>query len=245
MKIICLGTGGFHDTETTRTACYMIPDAGIVFDGGTGFFRVSKLVKTPYLDIFLSHGHLDHTGGLHCILEIYEMTQCKDITIYAESHILQSIETMFEQPQFPVRPPFKTIAIKAGDKITTHSNCSITTFALDHKGSCLGFKLENEGHTFAYVTDTNSYPNSAYIDQFKGVDLLFHECYTDGSKAKECASYKHTDASNFSELCKVANVKKAVAIHHDPNGDRQIILEEIRRVFPNTETSFDNAEYEF
>lgn len=245
MKVKCLGTGGFHDTETTRTACYMIPEAGIVFDAGTGFFRVSKLVKTPYLEIFLSHGHADHTGGLHCILEIYEMTQCKDITVYAEEHVIKAIEIMFSHPLFPLRPQFSTKAIKPGDTIITKSNDKITTFALDHKGPCLGYKLEHNDHTFAYVTDTHSTKESTYINVFADVDLLFHECYTEGAKAAECASYKHTDSISFAEVCKLANVKKAVTIHHNPNGDRQALLEEILPIFPNTQTSSDNAEFEF
>ena len=42
MKILLLGTAGYHPSETRHTACVMLPEAGIVLDAGTGFFRVRE-----------------------------------------------------------------------------------------------------------------------------------------------------------------------------------------------------------
>ena len=68
MKLLLLGTGGYHPNQRRHTACLMLPEAGIVLDAGTGFFRVRQHVATPSLDILLTHAHLDHVVGLTYLL---------------------------------------------------------------------------------------------------------------------------------------------------------------------------------
>ena len=42
MKLLLLGTSGYHPSEQRQTACLMLPEVGIVLDAGTGFFRVRQ-----------------------------------------------------------------------------------------------------------------------------------------------------------------------------------------------------------
>ena len=62
MKIVLLGTGGYHPNERRHTACVMLPELGLIFDAGSSFFRVPARLRTRDLDIFLTHAHLDHCG---------------------------------------------------------------------------------------------------------------------------------------------------------------------------------------
>ena len=64
MKLVVLGSGGYYTNEDTHTACYMIPELGIIFDAGNGLFRAPKYVQTNAVNIFLSHAHLDHIEGI-------------------------------------------------------------------------------------------------------------------------------------------------------------------------------------
>ena len=50
MKLLRLGTAGYHPNERRQTACFMLPEEGIVLDAGTGFFRVRQHLATPTLD---------------------------------------------------------------------------------------------------------------------------------------------------------------------------------------------------
>ena len=36
MRLMFLGTGGYHPTESRHTACLFQPETGLVFDAGTG-----------------------------------------------------------------------------------------------------------------------------------------------------------------------------------------------------------------
>lgn len=245
MKLICLGTGGFHNTETNQSNCYMVPELGIVFDGGTGFFRVTKNLCTPYLEIFLSHAHMDHVCGLHCIEEIFNITECKDVTIYGNEGVLKAISTFFDPPLFPNRPPFKTHPIKSGDVITTKSGAIIHVFDVLHRGPCLGYKLEHEGHTMAYLTDTYTDPNSPYLPIVSNVNLMLHEVFFENAKAGICKGAGHTDPHNYALICNIVKPGKAITIHHNPNGNCELLLKEIKSEYDNVEIAKDNAEYQF
>src|SRR6266545_3789299 len=64
MKLVMLGTSGFHPTDEGQTACYMLPELGIMLDAGSGLYRASPYLQTASLDIYLTHAHSDHILGL-------------------------------------------------------------------------------------------------------------------------------------------------------------------------------------
>ena len=64
MRLLFLGTGGYHPNERRHTASLLFPDIGLALDAGTGFFRVQERLQTDTLDVFLTHAHLDHICGL-------------------------------------------------------------------------------------------------------------------------------------------------------------------------------------
>ena len=46
MKLVLLGTGGYHPNQLRHTACVMLPEIGLIFDAGTSFFRVPEYLQT-------------------------------------------------------------------------------------------------------------------------------------------------------------------------------------------------------
>ena len=81
MKLVMLGTTGYHPNDLRDTACYLLPEVGVVLDAGTGMQRLRGNLATDELDIFLSHAHLDHVVGLTFLLgALYDLSL---IHIYA------------------------------------------------------------------------------------------------------------------------------------------------------------------
>ena len=70
MKLVLLGTTGYHPNDRRQTACLMIPELGIVLDAGTAMYRVRDRIETPELDIYLTHAHLDHVIGLTFLFDV-------------------------------------------------------------------------------------------------------------------------------------------------------------------------------
>ena len=69
MKLILLGTSGYHPSDRRHTPCLAIPSCGVVLDAGTGMYRLGRYLKTDELDIFLTHAHLDHVIGLSYLIQ--------------------------------------------------------------------------------------------------------------------------------------------------------------------------------
>jgi transposase len=70
MKLLVLGSTGYHPNEHRHTACMMLPEIGVVLDAGTGMFRVGRHLQTSTLDIFLTHVHLDHVVGITYLFDV-------------------------------------------------------------------------------------------------------------------------------------------------------------------------------
>ena len=41
-----LGTNGAQPTDDAQTACYMIPELGIMLDAGSGLYRLPRYLET-------------------------------------------------------------------------------------------------------------------------------------------------------------------------------------------------------
>src|SRR5258708_2263758 len=106
MRVVVLGSTGYHPNEIRHTACLMIPELGIVLDAGTGMFRVRERLVTEELLIFLSHTHLDHVFGLTFLFDVLHERPTTSVVVYAEAAKLAAIqEHLLHELLFPVKLP--------------------------------------------------------------------------------------------------------------------------------------------
>src|SRR5512133_1392408 len=108
MKLLFLGTSGYHPTERRQTSCLLLPECGIVLDAGTGAFRLGRYLQTAEVDLFLTHAHLDHSAGLTFLFSVLMEHPLERLTIHGEAAKLQGIkEHLFSESLFPVSPPWE------------------------------------------------------------------------------------------------------------------------------------------
>src|SRR3972149_12292087 len=108
MKLIFLGTSGYHPSDQRQTSCLLIPQCGVVLDAGTGMYRLGNYLQTDEIDIFLSHAHLDHVVGLTFLFSVTWVHPLRRITVHGQAEKLLSIERhLFSEDLFPLRPPFE------------------------------------------------------------------------------------------------------------------------------------------
>ena len=246
MKLLLLGTSGYHPCERRQTACLMLPQAGIVLDAGTGFFRVRQHLATPTLDILLSHTHLDHSVGLTFVLSTRYQKTLDRITVHAAPEKLAACrDHLLNDHLFPAPLPCHWQPLPAGP--FSIGDARVTHFPLVHPGGSMGYRLDWPGHSMAYVTDTTAAPDADYVQHLHGVDLLVHECNFRDEQHEWAVKTGHSSTTPVAQVAAKAGARRLVLVHLDPleESDDPVNIAVARRVFPRTEIGYDGMEIDF
>ncbi len=247
MKLFFLGTNGWFSTKTGNTVCAAIAlrDRLIVLDAGDGIAKLYPLMKRLGMrraDIFLSHLHLDHAGGLHTLPL---MPRGMRIRIFAHKSYIPALRRLLAHP-------YTASAEEQFAKITLHSFSTgenrlpygVRALPLDHADPCFGFRFSLEGKQIAYCTDTGHCKNFGRLAA--GADLLITEC-TLPPGAKTMPIWPHLSPEAAAREAAAAGVKRLILTHFDakqPNGlaIRRTAQKAARKIFPRTVAAKDGME---
>lgn len=246
MKLLVLGSTGYHPNDRRQTACFLFPELGVVLDAGTGMYRVRDHLVTNTLDIFLSHAHLDHCFGLTFLFDVLYEKSMERVTVHGQDQKLAAIaEHLFAPDLFPVKPPFDWSPLV--HEVQLADGGRLTHFPVSHPGGAIGFRIDWPDRSLAYVTDTTARADAPYVKQIRGVDLLIHECYfPDGFEAL-AEKTGHSCTTPVAEVAAAAGVQRLVLTHMNPlsTADDPIDIARARRIFPATEMAEDGLELDF
>ncbi len=246
MKLHLLGTTGYHPNNRRHTACMMLPELGVLLDAGSGMFRARDHLCTPTLDIFLTHTHLDHVFGLTFIFDVIAGKKMQRMTVHALPDKLAAVDDhLFSPDLFPVKPPFEWRRL--ADEVILSDGSRLTHFPLDHPGGSIGFRIDWPDRSLAYVTDTTAKRDAPYIEQIRGVDVLFHECYFRDGMEEQAELTGHSCTTPVAQVAKAAAAGRLILMHVDPTSeeDDPIGIDRARAIFPETEIAEDGMVIEF
>lgn len=238
MRIELLGSGGYHPNERRHTLCVLLPELGVMLDAGSGAFRAHGRVKTPHLDVVLTHAHLDHIVGLPSLLDLRHDGEPVTIRLHAAAGVERAVrESLFAKRLFPLMTVHEFHELPVGS--FELSGAAFSAFPLEHPGGSLGVRVDAGGGAMALVTDTRA-PKPTTIEAIRGVDLLLHEAYFDDAQLPMAELTGHCTARQAAVAANKAGAKRLVMIHRDPRAaDDRTPLAEAREEFSAAEYGQD------
>jgi ribonuclease BN (tRNA processing enzyme) len=269
MKLVVLGSNGYRPNELGHTACYAIPELGIILDAGTGMCRLAHYMETDEFDIYLSHPHPDHTWGLTYLeytfwrkMELDAAARGSKATLASVIRFLEEIPPMVrvhvapeqladvehQTRRFRDHRFIAYVPLEGRDQLP--GGGAVTAFQVHHREgeSCYGFRLDWPGCSMAYVTDTYGEPGVSYLEHIMGVNVLLHECYMPDDDEPELArKIGHSHLMPVLRLAAEAEVGRLVLVHLSAvrPGALESRLDRAYTAFPRTEVAFDGMEIEF
>ncbi|HST17396.1 MAG TPA: MBL fold metallo-hydrolase [Gaiellaceae bacterium] len=217
----------------------------IVLDAGTGIRALGlDLVArgTRRIHLFLTHLHLDHLEGLRFFAPLWD--ERVTIEIWGPrspvSSLRDRIHRAFSPPLFPL--DFRDVPAR----VTFHDlpgepwrsgGITLTADLVLHPGPTLGFRVESDGATLAYLPDHE--PALAGIDGRSpdwisagglahAADLVLHDSQFSEEEYDTKIGWGHSSVADAVAFCRAVGARRLVLFHHEPeHSDR--VLEELEQ----------------
>ena len=236
--ITVLGTSGRFQTLERACVGYLLQldDQNIWLDAGGGTWRnlQQKIDYTDLNGILLTHGHPDHTIDA---LQAYHARQ------YGQQEPLERIpmwapqETIDRLSGFAkgIDDAFDLKAITAADVLTI-GGARITFVDMAHPEPTLGVRVEKDGATAAFSSDTGDTADFGALAA--GVDLFVCEATSQDS---DPLWEGHLRASQAGAIAARVGVKRLVLTHLPNRRDLAVSLDEARAGAGDTDIDIELA----
>ena len=218
-----------------NTSCIQVfaGDRRIILDSGTGIRGLGDEMfadDVTCADILLTHTHWDHINGFPFFAPAYGSTHSFNIMtghLNEAGGIRAVLASQMTAPTFPIplemmQSKMEFIDFTAGNDFQLEPGVKVSTTALNHPGGSTGYRLDFEGKSFCYITDTEHVPgkpDANVLGLIEGADLVVYDStYTDEEFPAK-VGWGHSTWQEGIRLCRAANVKSLAIFHHDPSHD--------------------------
>lgn len=254
-----------------NTSCVEMRVGGriLIFDAGTGIRLLGNaLMKELPLEafIFFSHVHWDHIQGFPFFTPAF--VRGNVFHLHGGMKVSRTLEEtlagQMENPSFPVhlsemgaKMTFRDLF--EGEPLEIPSTdgsgpVRITNTRGNHPDGVYAYRVEHEGRSVMYATDTEHY---AVVDPklrklAENADVLIYDAmYTPeeyaGERGMPKLGWGHSTHEEAVKLAEAAGVKKLVLFHHDPMQDDAAVRDKERRaraLFANSVAAYEGLELE-
>ncbi|MEN6623486.1 MAG: MBL fold metallo-hydrolase, partial [Smithella sp.] len=216
-----------------NTTCLEIrtkDDHIIIIDAGSGIRELGNLLLSENhyeYTILLTHAQWDHIMGFPFFKPIY--SHKTSINIWgcpsARFSLKEIISGIMRPPNFPVNYDAISARIAYQDTCSdSHQvgSVTITPIALSHPNGGNGYKLEEDGKFFVFLTDNElgfrhegGLDYHDYLKISRGADLLIHDAEYTQNEYKKTRGWGHSAYNDTLKLALNANVKKLGLFHHN------------------------------
>ena len=218
-----------------NTSCLEMRCGGrlLIFDAGTGLRDLgNELNGSASIDteLYLTHTHFDHICGLPFFAPLY--TVGNKIRLAAghlapETDLQRVLMEMMMAPLFPIPPSaFKADVefhdFSTGDVLSPGDGITIRTGPLNHPNRATGYRVEFDGRSICYITDTeheDGKRDENIVNLIRGADLVIYDSTYADEEYSRYRGFGHSTWQEGVRLVEAAGAKTLVIFHHDPNHD--------------------------
>jgi phosphoribosyl 1,2-cyclic phosphodiesterase len=221
----------------------------LLFDAGTGIRYLGRALDDVRMDadIYFTHTHFDHVCGLPFFRPLFQPQNRFRLWAGHLSGAMTLKRVLAEfmmSPLFPVPPEVFRSTLEyrdfnAGDTLTS-GDVKIRTARLNHPDGATGYRIEYDGRSFCYVTDTEHVPGSPdrnVLNLIAGADLVVYDCMYTDDEYRHYVGWGHSTWQEGVRLCKEAGAKRLAVFHHDPEHDDDMldgIAREVEKLMPGS-----------
>lgn len=250
----CRGSLATPGPETLRyggnTSCVEVEcDDGtrIIFDAGTGIRVLGRRLAgngTGPIHLCLTHLHLDHIEGIGFFAPIFDPET--EVHVWGPPSSVRSLDERLARylsaPLFPVELgdlPATFVFHDVEDEPWEIGSARLDAAPISHPGATLGYRLEADGSTLAYLPDHEPAVGiqldnltSDWISGFalaEGVDLLIHDAQYTDAEYLDHVGWGHSSISQALSFGAITAAERLLLFHHDPvHSDDELDLHQAR-----------------
>jgi len=204
----------------------------ILFDMGTGLRPYAERCSGEFHgSVMLTHLHWDHVQGLPFFPPLHRPGSSLDVFgPRQDGGVLAEVFTELMQPPFfPVRPDQLGGDVRfhdTGDDDFPVGGAKVRSRWVRHVGPTLGFRVELNGVSVAYVPDHGQGCGPEHADDYipheilelcDGVDLLIHDAQHTPEEYAPKRHWGHCTVDYSVHVARESGARRLVLFHHDPS----------------------------
>lgn len=225
------------------TCLYVEADSGdsLIIDAGSGIRRLGNFLMPSdqrKYSILFTHSHWDHILGFPYFKPIYLPDAHVDIFgLPSKKHLSISfvMAKVMSHPYFPVESTSLTATINYINLYMQPfqiGSVQVTPILLSHPNGGVGYKLEENGKSFVFLTDNEpvfdyglGVGKDDYIRFCEGVDLLIHDSEYTEEEYRNRINWGHSCYKDAADIALKAGVKNYGLFHHNQDHPDHVVDE--------------------
>ena len=237
-----------------NTSCIEVRCAGHLFilDAGTGLRLLGMELNeagSVDTDILLTHTHIDHIAGMPFFIPLFKPGN--RLRIHAghlwdnDVRLRDVFLRLIEAPIFPV--PLEAVGaeisfeeFRAGDRLELREGVVIRTAPLNHPNGATGYRIEWDGKSVCYVTDTEHVEgeiDANILALIEDTDIFIYDATYTAEEYPAFRGWGHSTWEAGAALAERGRVGRYVIFHHAPehtDDDMDRIAERAQKTFGST-----------
>ena len=249
-SIACSGPRTARYGGNTSSLEVRCGDELLLFDAGTGMRYLGKTLEGTRLDadLYFTHTHFDHVCGLPFFRPFFDPQNRFRLWaghLRGAMTLKRVLGEFMISPLFPVPPEVFRSTVEyrdfnAGDTLASVTGVRVRTAPLNHPDGATGYRVEYNGRSICYVSDTEHVPGSLdrnILGLIAGAELVIYDCMYTDDEYRHYVGWGHSTWQEGIRLCKEAGAQRMVVFHHDPDHDDDMldgIAREVEKALPGS-----------